>query len=74
MGDQPSELGNSKEVEAVAAADGNDLKKDKLIYFDFRARAEAIRMMYALAGAELEFEIMSFLQWPRRRRGDVSYC
>lgn len=42
---------------------------DKLIYFNVRARGEAIRMMYSIAGKELIDERVSFEEWPEKKKG-----
>lgn len=38
--------------------------KDQLLYYNLRARAEAIRMLYALAGKEFEDKRFSPEEWP----------
>ena len=43
---------------------------DKLLYFDGRARAEPIRMLYALAGEKLTDERLNFRnEWPEKKSG-----
>jgi len=39
-------------------------QRDKHLYFDVRARGEAIRMLYALAGKELDDQRIGFADWP----------
>lgn len=39
------------------------MSQDKLVYFPVRARAEATRMLYALAGKSLTDEKVTFEQW-----------
>jgi len=39
-------------------------EQDKLLYFDVKARGEAIRMLYALAGKGLNEQRISFEEWP----------
>lgn len=46
---------------------------DKLIYFDARARAEPVRMMYAFAGEKLEDERVAFADWPKKKEGTMSH-
>lgn len=45
---------------------------DKLIYFNIRARAEAIRMLYVLAGKRVNEERIKFADWPARKEGQLS--
>ena len=40
---------------------------DRLEYFDIRARAEPIRMLYALAGTEFEDDRFQFSDWRTRK-------
>ena len=38
-------------------------KKDELLYFGLKARAEATRMLYAIAGRDLEDNRITGEQW-----------
>lgn len=40
---------------------------DRLEYFDVRARAEPLRMMYALTDTKYEDERFPFTEWPTRK-------
>ena len=44
---------------------------DKLQYFDMRARGEPIRMIYAIAGKEIEDIRISFTEWPANKPGKI---
>ncbi|XP_067942578.1 probable glutathione S-transferase 8 [Watersipora subatra] len=43
--------------------------KDKLVYFDVYARGEPIRMLYAVAGKELDDKIVGEEEWPTVKEG-----
>lgn len=45
--------------------------QDNLLYFGIRARAEATRMMYAIAGKKLTDERLGFDEWPMRKPGNL---
>lgn len=42
---------------------------DKLSYFDIRGRAEPVRMMYALAGKDLDDDRIKSTEWEGRKKG-----
>lgn len=46
--------------------------KDKLLYFDLYGRAEAIRMLYAIAGEEFEDIRVPREEWPGIKEGMVA--
>ena len=45
--------------------------KDKVIYFPARARAESIRMLYAMAGKEFEDYRIETADWKKMKPGKV---
>jgi len=45
-------------------------EKDQYIYFDVRARGEAIRMLYAVAKKEFTNQVVTFADWPAVKEGD----
>ena len=44
-------------------------QQDHLLYFNIRARAEPIRMLYAIAEKELNDERINPEDWPARKPG-----
>ena len=47
-------------------------QKDKLMYFPARARAEAIRMLYAVADKEFEDVRLSGESWEKYKQGRLT--
>lgn len=45
--------------------------QDRLMYFGIRARAEATRMLYTLAGEKFTDERLSFEAWPAKKPGKI---
>lgn len=43
---------------------------DQLLYFNLRARGEAIRMLYVVAGKEFEDKTYTIEEWPKHKPGN----
>ena len=48
-----------------------DSEKDKLMYFPLRARAEAVRMLYAVADRQFEDVKLSGESWQNYKKGEL---
>lgn len=49
---------------------GNKNPSYKLIYFDYFARGDTIRWMFALAGVKYEHEVLTYEEFNARKQGD----
>ena len=48
-------------------------QQDTLLYFGVRARAEPIRMLYALADQKFEDQRITFEKWSAKKAGNTFY-